>query len=234
MGAAAGVGHCDDCGLAQPVRGDPRVRTDHVVLSTRRLHLQRRGRDHRHRRPDPRPVLLRGGPVTRSAAANRIILVGTDVGAVAYSAPPGPTVLDLPGVCAGEVERRKSWADGSAVFYAWRTDGRWALTARAGVAVRQRHSGERADMGHLGDRVGDRRSRLESTVAVLGAGRRRGDARDDDAQHECRLLQRGDVRAVPRVRPGRCRAGYAGQAEDKGGAIEGVPPRYLSYCASAR
>ena len=117
----------DDCGLAQPVRGDPRVRTDHVVLSTRRLYLQRGGRDHHHRRPDPCSLLLWCGPVTRSAAANRIILVGANVGAVAYSAPSGPTVLDLPGVRPGEVERRELWADGSAVFYAWRTDGRWAL-----------------------------------------------------------------------------------------------------------
>ena len=61
----------------------------------------------------------------------------------------------------------KFWADGAAASYTWRTDGRWALLSAPewlsdnAILVNVR------DVGHPADRVGDRRSRLESAVAVL-------------------------------------------------------------------
>ena len=201
LGAAAGGGARDDGRLAQPDRRDRGVRTDATRSSAAPFYIFNAGDT----------ILIVVALVLALSCCGAALSLDQRRRAGSFwsaqTLAPWPirllqvqmTLIYLVSVQAKLVN--KAWTEGSAAFYTWRTDGRWALLRCAGVVGEQRHSGQRGDVGHAGDRAVDRRPRLESAVPVLGARRGRGAAPDDDGHHERRVLQRRDVRAVPGVRP---------------------------------
>ncbi len=154
--------------MAQQAGRGRGLRADSVVHPAQPLGLQRRGCVGQHRGHGLGAVLLRRSAVPRSAATDRIVLVGADPRDVADPADAGSAVPDLPGECSSEAVRPSM---GGRLCGLLCVADMGAFLC-AGVADGQRDTGQRGDVGHDIDRARDCDSRLEQAVSAVGAGRR--------------------------------------------------------------